>query len=52
MTFRCVVRQGNIDPKMPETLSARVHGCWINPQLQPPAAAAAATPPAPGTTAQ
>ena len=52
MTFRCVVRQGNIDPKMPETLNARVHGCWINPQLQPPAAAAATTPPAQGTTAQ
>jgi hypothetical protein len=39
-TFRCVVRQGSIDPKAPESLGARVHQCWINPQ-QPPAAAAA-----------
>lgn len=38
-TFRCVVRQGNIDPKAPETLSARVHSCWINPSLQPQTAA-------------
>jgi hypothetical protein len=42
-TFRCVVRQGNIDPKSPESLNTRVHACWINPQLQP--TAAAATPP-------
>jgi hypothetical protein len=41
-TFRCVVRQGNIDPKVPESLNARVHACWINPQLQPTPAAAAA----------
>jgi len=39
-TFRCVVRQGNIDPKAPESLSARVHACWINPSLQPQTAAA------------
>lgn len=43
-TFRCVVRQGAIDPKAPESLSARVHACWINPSLQPQAAAQ--TPPA------
>jgi hypothetical protein len=50
MTFRCIVRQGNIDPKAQESLGGRVHACWINPGLQPasPAAAAAApaTPPA------
>ena len=34
-TFRCVVRQGAIDPKAPETLTARVHACWINPALMP-----------------
>jgi hypothetical protein len=51
-TFRCVVRQGNIDPKAPESLSARVHACWINP-ASPPAPAAAANPnPQPGTTTQ
>ncbi len=46
-TFRCVVRQGSIDPKAPESLSARVHACWLSPA---PAATAtpapAATPPA------
>jgi hypothetical protein len=50
-TFRCVVRQGNIDPKVPESLNARVHACWINPSL-PPATAASNPPAAGGTTAQ
>jgi hypothetical protein len=47
-TFRCLVRFGAIDPKAPESLSGRVHACWINPAAQPQAAAAAqpATPPA------
>jgi len=36
-TFRCVVRQGAIDPKAPESLTARVHACWINPALTPQA---------------
>jgi hypothetical protein len=47
--FRCVVRQGNIDPKSPQSLNARVHTCWLEPET-PPATAAAATP-APGGTA-
>ncbi len=47
MAFRCVLRQGEIDPKG-EKLNARVHACWINPAITP----AAATPAAPGTTAQ
>lgn len=54
-TFRCIVRQGNIDPKAPETLSGRVHACWLNPGLSPAPAAAANTqsPAAPeGTTAR
>ncbi len=42
-TFRCVVRQGNIDPKAPESLSSRVHACWVNPNI-PPATASAAPP--------
>ena len=33
-TFRCVVRQGNIDPKATDTLNSRVHGCWINPTAE------------------
>jgi hypothetical protein len=32
-TFRCVVRQGNIDPKSTETLTARVHACWLDPDF-------------------
>jgi pyruvate/2-oxoglutarate dehydrogenase complex dihydrolipoamide acyltransferase (E2) component len=47
-TFRCLVRFGAIDPKSPDSLSGRVHACWINPAAQPQAAAAAA--PAAGTT--
>jgi hypothetical protein len=45
-TFRCMVRQGNIDLKSTETLSGRVHACWINPDSNqtPPPAAAANTP--------
>ncbi len=51
-TFRCLVRQGNIDPKVPESLSGRVHTCWINPAQPPhPPAAAAVSPAAPGGTA-
>ena len=60
--FRCVIRQGNIDPKSPQSLNARVHSCWLNPSAAaqaaaapvPPAAPAAATPapatPTPGTS--
>ncbi|HEY5280397.1 MAG TPA: beta-1-3, beta-1-6-glucan biosynthesis protein [Pseudolabrys sp.] len=45
-TFRCLIRQGNIDPKAQETLNGRVHSCWLNPALEPePAAAAAPTSP-------
>src|SRR3981081_2367891 len=40
-TLRCLVRFGAIDPKAPESLSGRVHACWINPGAQPQAAAAA-----------
>jgi hypothetical protein len=46
--FRCVVRQGNIDPKAPDALNGRIHACWINPNtdpvIAPPAAASAAAP--------
>jgi hypothetical protein len=48
--FRCLVRFFSvIDPKVPDSLSGRVHACWINPAAQPQAAAAAA-PPAPATS--
>ena len=42
-TFRCVARQGNIDPKSPERVSDRVHACWLNPGL-PPIVATPSTP--------
>ena len=46
ISFRCVVRQGNIDQKdqkATDAFNARVHSCWLNPAL-PPVAAAAPTP--------
>jgi len=45
-TFRCLVRQGNPDLKLPETLNGRVHACWINPDAEaatPPPSSAAGT---------
>ena len=53
-TFRCLVRQGNIDPKAPETLNGRVHACWLNPGLPPtqPEAAAQAPAASGGTTSR
>jgi hypothetical protein len=48
-TFRCVVRKGNIDPKAPESLNARVHGCWLNPAVSPPASTSASNPAPEGT---
>ncbi len=43
--FRCVIRQGNIDPKSPDSLNSRVHACWINPGLAPASSAAASPAP-------
>ena len=40
-TFRCLTRfGGQIDPKVAESLSGRIHACWINPGAQPQTAAA------------
>jgi hypothetical protein len=45
--FRCLTRfGGQIDPKIAETLSSRIHACWINPGAQPQAAVAATPAPA------
>jgi len=49
-TFRCVVRKGTIDPKAPESLSARVHTCWLNPASPPPTSTSASNPAPAGTT--
>jgi hypothetical protein len=56
-SFRCLVRHGQIDPKALESLSARVHACWINPTLTPtqtaqPAQPAQGAPPPSGTKPQ
>jgi hypothetical protein len=52
-TFRCLVRFGpTIDPKTPDSLSGRVHTCWINPNAQPQAAGTPSPAPAPAAPAQ
>ena len=52
-SFRCLVRfGGSIDPKVAETLSGRVHACWINPNAQPQGISVPLLPsPAPATPA-
>jgi len=48
--FRCVVRQGEIDKKSPETIGVRVAACWLTPSLPPIIAAPAnGTPPTPSS---
>lgn len=32
LAFRCVIKQGPIDPKAAEKLSSRVQDCWIAPE--------------------
>lgn len=51
-SFRCLVRSGPIDPKVPESLSGRVHACWINPNAQSQAAATQVAPAAPAPSAK
>lgn len=49
-TFRCLTRFATqIDNKVPDSLTSRVHACWINPAAQPQTTAAQA--PAPGAAA-
>ena len=48
--FRCVVRQGNIDPKAPQSLNSRVHTCWLNPAT--PSTTAEAAPAVAGQAAK
>jgi hypothetical protein len=42
--FRCLVRQGPIALKPPDTLAKRVHSCWINPTQHAKKSPAAAAP--------
>jgi hypothetical protein len=51
-TFSCLTRfGGQIDPKVAETLSSRIHACWINPGAQPQVAANPAPPATAGNAA-
>lgn len=47
LAFRCLVRQGKIDPKARERVDARTHQCWVNPDY-----IAAPPPPAPAPAQQ
>jgi hypothetical protein len=46
--FRCLIRQGTIDPKS-DTLDAQVRACWLHPTPPTAPAPAAAAAPAPAT---
>src|SRR6202011_3818109 len=51
-TFRCLVRFApQIDNKVPESLTSRVHACWINPGAQPQTANSTSPAPTTGTAA-
>jgi len=43
-TFRCLLRQGDIDSKAADTLHGRVHACWINPDVDLKGTAAVPSP--------
>jgi hypothetical protein len=47
LVFRCVIRQGPIDPKAADRLASRVFGCWIAPQEPNTASTQATTDSAP-----
>src|SRR5689334_14792960 len=49
-TFRCLVRQPNIDPKSPESLNSRIHSCWLDPELPATTAQAPESQPQPPGT--
>jgi hypothetical protein len=51
-TFRCLVRQPNIDPKAAESLNSRIHSCWIDPDLPASPTTAEAPEKQPGTDKQ
>jgi hypothetical protein len=42
LAFRCLVKQGPLDPKAADRLAARVHACWIAPK-EPATASSQAT---------
>jgi hypothetical protein len=43
LVFRCVIRQGPLDPKAADRLASRVHGCWVSPDEPTTASSQAAT---------
>jgi hypothetical protein len=42
--FRCLARFGTPDLKAADALNSRVHACWVNPALLPPAPTTATAP--------
>ncbi|HEU4499043.1 MAG TPA: hypothetical protein VFR60_06865 [Sphingomicrobium sp.] len=38
LVFRCVIKQGPLDPKAADRLASRVHGCWVTPEGETTAA--------------
>ena len=42
--FRCLLRQGDLDPKAQDNLNNRIFACWLNPALPPTPADASAAP--------
>lgn len=38
LVFRCVIKQGPLDPKASDHLATRVHNCWITPEGEATAA--------------
>jgi hypothetical protein len=43
LAFRCIIRQGPIDPKAADRLAARVQSCWLDPEGPTTAASQATT---------
>jgi hypothetical protein len=43
LAFRCVIRQGPLDPKAADRLTSRVNGCWIAPDEPTTASSEAST---------
>lgn len=41
LVFRCVIKQGPLDPKAADRLASRVHACWITPEGEATAASQA-----------
>ena len=52
LAFRCLIRQGPLDPKAMDRLAARVHACWMDPDGPTTAASQTTTTTPTGTPAK